>query len=67
MRGRMPAWNASGPFSTQRTSFYICSYTSLTVQEVEISKEHEDGEKWWFLIGPQSLKGVALVQLSQCR
>jgi len=34
--------NGSGPFLTQRTSFYV-----LTVQEVEISREHEDGEKLW--------------------
>jgi len=48
-------------------NFVLHSYPSLTVQEVEISKEHEDGKKWWLLIGPQSLKGVALVRLSQRR
>ena len=28
-------------------NFILCWYPSLTVQVVEISREDEDGEKWW--------------------
>jgi len=31
-------------------NFSLCHNPSLTVQEVEISKGHEDGEKWWVTI-----------------
>ena len=43
-------------------NFVLCCFPSLTVQEVQISREHVDGEKRWVI----SLKGVALVQWSQC-
>ena len=46
-------------------NFVLCRYPSLKVQEIEISSEHEDKENGGLLLGPQSLKGVTLVQLSQ--
>jgi len=45
-------------------NFVLCRYPSLKVQEIEISREHEDEENGG-LLGPRSLKGVTLVQLSQ--
>jgi len=30
-------------------NFLLRHYPSLTVQEVELSKEHEDGEKQWVI------------------
>ena len=30
-------------------NFVLHLYPSLTLQEVEISKEHEVGEKWWVI------------------
>jgi len=50
-------------FYTKR--FILCRYPSLIIQEVKISREHEHGENVGSLLGPQSLNGVALVQLSQ--
>ena len=46
-------------------NFVSLCYPSLTVQLVKISREHEMGRNCGLLLGPQSLKGVALVWLSQ--
>ena len=50
-------------FYTKR--FVLCCYPSLIIQGIKISREHELGENVGSLLGPQSLNGVALVQLSQ--
>ena len=49
-------------------NFVLHHYSSLIVQEVEISREHmKIGRTGGFLLSPRSLNGVALVQLSQHR
>jgi len=38
-------------------NFVLRHYPSLTVQEVEISREHEDGEKRWVITWPMKFEG----------
>jgi len=55
-------------FSLVNKNFVLHRYSSLTVQEVETSREHmKIGRTGGFLLSPRSLNGVALVQLSQHR
>ena len=42
-----PIWNGCGHDIFNMKNFVLHHYPSLTVQEVDMSTEHEDGEKWW--------------------
>ena len=62
-RRRLPTWNGFGPFSTQRTTTTLLCTKAWQSKRLRSAKNMKMVRNGWLLLGPQSLNGMALVQL----